>query len=127
MGFYKFIKFENIRLYTVNYFILAIFCIFLTSSLYAQTKVYQCKENGAVVFQSKPCKGTGKTVADKLKEEKEAKEQKLAEIQAKEKRLQDRLKQQDKKELGFKAFLINFKNKIVSYWHALKKKFAIDS
>ena len=67
------------------------------------------------------------TVADKLKEEKEAKEQKLAEIQAKEKRLQDRLKQQDKKELGFKAFLINFKNKIVSYWHALKKKFAIDS
>lgn len=113
----------------MNYFILAIFCIFLTSSLsiYAQTEVYQCKENGAVVFQSKPCKGTGKTVADKLKEEKEAKEQKLAEIQAKEKRLQDRLKQQDKKELGFKAFFINFKNKIVSYWHALKKKFAIDS
>ncbi|MBH2002926.1 MAG: hypothetical protein I8H98_11790 [Moraxellaceae bacterium] len=110
----------------MNYFILAIFFIFSTS-LYAQTEVYQCNDKGAVVFQSKPCKGTGKTVAENLKEEKEAKEQKLAEIQAKEKRLQDRLKQQQKKEVGFKAFIINFKNKIVGYWYALKRKVSIDS
>jgi hypothetical protein len=41
--------------------------------------------------------------------------------------LQERLKQQDKKVVGFKEFIISLKKKISSYWHALKKKFTIDA
>lgn len=117
----------NIRLYTVNYFILAVFFCMFSTFIYAKTEIYQCKESGSVIFQSKPCKGTGQTVADKVKEQQQAKERKLAEIQEKEKLLQERLKHQPKKEVGFKATIINFKNKMIRYWHALKKKFSIDS
>ena len=61
----------------------------------------------------------------KLSEKK--REKLFAEIQEKEKLLQERLKHQPKKEVGFKATIINFKNKMIRYWHALKKKFSIDS
>ena len=58
----------NIRLYTVNYFILTFFLYFRHLFMRKQ-RFINVKENGSVIFQSKPCKGTGQTVADKVKEQ----------------------------------------------------------
>ncbi|MEO3355780.1 hypothetical protein [Acinetobacter haemolyticus] len=41
----------------------------LVTALSANAQVHQCKVNGSVVFQDKPCAGTGKTIGDKIREE----------------------------------------------------------
>ena len=62
--------------------------VFINSS-YAITEVYKCKEKGSIIYQSKPCQGMGQTVADKLQQERQAKEKRIAELREKEDRLQE--------------------------------------
>jgi len=95
-----------------SHLIFAIILSMLSSTCYAVTEVYQCKEKGSVTFQSKPCQGMGQTVAEKLEQEQQAKERRLADIQEKERRYQERLKQQEKKPMTFKAFRMKLKSKI---------------
>ncbi|WP_275904871.1 hypothetical protein [Acinetobacter beijerinckii] len=65
-----------------------------------------------MTFQSKPCQGMGKTVAEKLEQEQQAKDKRLADIQEKERRYQEHLKQQEKKPMTFKDIMMKLKSKI---------------
>lgn len=54
----------------MKYFI-SILLMFLAQELFAG-EVYTCTVGGKTVYQGKPCKGTGKTAADRVRENKEA-------------------------------------------------------
>lgn len=104
----------------VHYFILMLWVVGFSGAVQAAT-VYQCNEKGAISFQSKPCQGMGQTVADQLKAEQQAKEKRLADIQEKERLLQERLKQHVKPEFSFQNILRNLKYKFFHWWNTFKK------
>lgn len=54
----------------MKYFIGFILLLLVQSSFAAE--VYTCTVNGKTVYQGKPCKGTGKTAADRVRENREA-------------------------------------------------------
>lgn len=100
--------------------------VFINSS-YAITEVYKCKEKGSIIYQSKPCQGMGQTVADKLQQERQAKEKRIAELREKEDRLQEQLKQQSNKDMTLIKKIKHFKNKISRSWGNFKDRFTVDS
>ena len=100
--------------------------VFINSS-YAITEVYKCKEKGLIIYQSKPCQGMGQTVADKLQQERQAKEKRIAELREKEDRLQEQLKQQPNKDMTLIKKIKHFKNKISRSWGNFKDRFTVDS
>lgn len=54
----------------MKYFI-SITLLFLIQNSFA-AEIYTCTVSGKTVYQGKPCKGTGKTAADRVRENKEA-------------------------------------------------------
>lgn len=54
----------------MKYFISIVLLLFMQNSFAAE--VYTCTTNGKTVYQGKPCKGVGKTVGDRVRENKEA-------------------------------------------------------
>lgn len=52
-------------------YLLSIALLILAQNSFA-AEVYTCNINGKTVYQGKPCKGTGKTAADRVRENKEA-------------------------------------------------------
>ena len=99
----------------------------LMNSSYATTEVYKCTEKGSIIYQSKPCQGTGQTVADKLQQEQQAKKKRIAELREKEDRLQEQLKQQSNKDMTLIKKIKHFKNKISRSWGNFKDRFTVDS
>ena len=69
----------------------------------------------------------GQTVADKLQQERQAKEKRIAELREKEDRLQEQLKQQSNKDMTLIKKIKHFKNKISRSWGNFKDRFTVDS
>ncbi|USA46567.1 hypothetical protein NDN11_18145 [Acinetobacter sp. C26M] len=113
--------------YILNSLVCIVVFLGVSTSSYAVTEVYKCEEKGSIIFQSRPCKGTGQTVAGKLQDEREAKEKRLTELRAKEDRSQEKLKQQPNKEMTFTKAVKKIKNKIFRSWDDFKDRFTIDS
>ncbi|MDM1021821.1 hypothetical protein QSV37_16200 [Acinetobacter sp. VNK23] len=66
-------------------------------------------------------------MADKLQQEQQAKEKRIAELREKEDKLKEHLKQQPNKDMTLIKKMKHFKNKISRSWENFKDRFTVDS